>query len=484
MFKKIIIFSLIFVLSFMFTFLPIQQAKANEWVPLLSATGYALAYSAFPYVMGGLAVAGASYFTYKVFSSDRVKQTINTWYGGLSSSAKGAFDALVSEAESTGASVVNWTRDKIDSINFSSLLNFFKSDANSFVGTSDLSSMRFSDVSIYSFFSSQVPGGSNYLDALTYIPNFSYKTISYSNTYAYVIFHDDLFKALSSTSYSYYKNGFSHMLSTTDGFDHVVVKLGLTSSNYKNSTAFYYSATPDRISTVNIKDGVYCINSINDVLDISNDSVLGVSFPGSELIDSGMTDIDVPDVDTPISVPLNPGYFGDVDIPIPLVPQHGYDVLNPDGSISIPGAVANDIPFTDTIPLNPADTDNPDIPGNPDIPANPDIPVIPPFDIPDIGTGEGAVSLDFSPLLTAAETLTNKFPFSIPWDLKRSFESIVVPAKAPKWTINFTKNFFVGGTTVDIDFAIFEKWAVIIRWGILIAFNFALILASRKLIGG
>ncbi len=82
-----------------------------------------------------------------------------------------------------------------------------------------------------------------------------------------------------------------------------------------------------------------------------------------------------------------------------------------------------------------------------------------------------------------ADIIKNKFPFSIPWDLKNAITSLTATPKAPKWTINFDSEYFVGGGQVEIDFAQFEPWAKIVRWGVLILFNITLILVTRKIIG-
>lgn len=86
-------------------------------------------------------------------------------------------------------------------------------------------------------------------------------------------------------------------------------------------------------------------------------------------------------------------------------------------------------------------------------------------------------------LKVPADVLKNKFPFSIPWDLKNAVSGLAASPVAPKWTINFPSNIFVGGGQLVIDFAQFETWAMIVRWGILIIFNIFLILSTRKIIG-
>ncbi|MGE5629199.1 MAG: hypothetical protein ACM3X7_14020 [Solirubrobacterales bacterium] len=95
-----------------------------------------------------------------------------------------------------------------------------------------------------------------------------------------------------------------------------------------------------------------------------------------------------------------------------------------------------------------------------------------------------SIPLDFTPMIAVGSVITTKFPFSIPFDLVNSFSAFNVAAVAPKWTIEFPSNYFIGGGTVVVDFAQFETWAVIIRWFILIIFGVGLIMATRRLMGG
>lgn len=102
----------------------------------------------------------------------------------------------------------------------------------------------------------------------------------------------------------------------------------------------------------------------------------------------------------------------------------------------------------------------------------------------DATTGEvSTTEFRYPEMQVPADVLKNKFPFSIPWDLKNAVTSLMVTPVAPKWVIKFDKNYFVGGGEIVIDFAQFEIWAKIIRWGILIIFNIFLILATRRLVG-
>lgn len=100
------------------------------------------------------------------------------------------------------------------------------------------------------------------------------------------------------------------------------------------------------------------------------------------------------------------------------------------------------------------------------------------------GTATGTVSLDLSPLKSLGGVLTSKFPFSIPWDLSNAVQGLKATPKAPHWTITFPSNYFIGGGTIDIDFAQFQTWANIVRWGLLIAFNIGLIMLTRTIIRG
>lgn len=95
-----------------------------------------------------------------------------------------------------------------------------------------------------------------------------------------------------------------------------------------------------------------------------------------------------------------------------------------------------------------------------------------------------SVALNFTPLQIAGATVATRFPFSIPFDLVNSFSAFNVAPVAPKWKVDFPSTYFTGGGTFDIDFAMFDSWAVIIRWGELLTFSVGLILISRKMIGG
>ena len=90
--------------------------------------------------------------------------------------------------------------------------------------------------------------------------------------------------------------------------------------------------------------------------------------------------------------------------------------------------------------------------------------------------------LDLSKM-TLGQNLMMRFPFCIPFDLAHAFEMFKGAGTAPPvWPVKF----HVMGQEYgfDIDLTYYEPWAIIVRWGILVAFNVGLILVTRKIIKG
>jgi len=79
--------------------------------------------------------------------------------------------------------------------------------------------------------------------------------------------------------------------------------------------------------------------------------------------------------------------------------------------------------------------------------------------------------------------IINKFPFCIPFDFAYAVAGLMAPAEVPIFQVTIP---FPGGENVnwELDFTMFETLAKIIRWGVLIIFNFGLILITRKIIKG
>lgn len=91
-------------------------------------------------------------------------------------------------------------------------------------------------------------------------------------------------------------------------------------------------------------------------------------------------------------------------------------------------------------------------------------------------------TLNFDPLKVNIGSITNKFPFSIPWDLKRQLDVFNVQPDAPSFTLNFSK--FPGvnsNLTYDLSFEKFNAIANIIRWFTTILVDIGFILMIRRL---
>ena len=79
--------------------------------------------------------------------------------------------------------------------------------------------------------------------------------------------------------------------------------------------------------------------------------------------------------------------------------------------------------------------------------------------------------------------LTDKFPFSIPFDFRDAIVGLSATAEVPILTQNLTLAGIDGGD-LTLDFTPFQPLANIIKWGLLLLFNIGLILATRRLIRG
>lgn len=89
--------------------------------------------------------------------------------------------------------------------------------------------------------------------------------------------------------------------------------------------------------------------------------------------------------------------------------------------------------------------------------------------------------LDLSPLINV--NLKEKFPFCLPFDLASLITGLKTEeAEVPN--IDFTFEVFNDEYTIPLNFEIFNDWAIIVNWFVLILFVIGLILITRKLIGG
>lgn len=85
------------------------------------------------------------------------------------------------------------------------------------------------------------------------------------------------------------------------------------------------------------------------------------------------------------------------------------------------------------------------------------------------------IDIDFSPLRDLA--LKEKFPFSLPWDLKGAINILVKPPAPPHFEIPIL------GNTIDIDFTQFESLASISRTFTTIIYIVFLIILTKRFIG-
>ena len=87
---------------------------------------------------------------------------------------------------------------------------------------------------------------------------------------------------------------------------------------------------------------------------------------------------------------------------------------------------------------------------------------------------ENIESIDFSPITNIS--ISSKFPFSIPWDIKRAVEKLLSEGKPPKWEIPIVTE------VITIDMAEFEHLANIMRIFNILIFIVILIILTRRII--
>lgn len=125
--------------------------------------------------------------------------------------------------------------------------------------------------------------------------------------------------------------------------------------------------------------------------------------------------------------------------------------------------------------------------------ANPDIatdtPIETPVETPILNPPKNpSKTISMVPLIIAGETLTTKFPFSLPWDMIRQLSVFDVEPEAPVFEVD-VQNYLTFpelGISIpfkmDIDLTFLDPVAAIARWGTIIAFDIALILMLRRLL--
>lgn len=91
----------------------------------------------------------------------------------------------------------------------------------------------------------------------------------------------------------------------------------------------------------------------------------------------------------------------------------------------------------------------------------------------------------WTPLVQSAQDLTERFPFSIPWDLSRMLGIFNTDPETPKFDIDIKKYVEIDGKTMGmkwtLDFSFLDPLAAVGRWFLIIVFDIAMILGIRKI---
>jgi hypothetical protein len=92
-------------------------------------------------------------------------------------------------------------------------------------------------------------------------------------------------------------------------------------------------------------------------------------------------------------------------------------------------------------------------------------------------------TLNFEPLKVAGTLFTNKFPFSLPWDLKRSFSTLAAENGNPNFRFTFNTK-LLGYQDIQINMSMWSSIISVSKVFELLAFDIGLIFLTRKLLGG
>lgn len=96
--------------------------------------------------------------------------------------------------------------------------------------------------------------------------------------------------------------------------------------------------------------------------------------------------------------------------------------------------------------------------------------------ITDIFVTDNITPINFAPLMDIP--IKDKFPFSLPWDLQRSFNVLIRPPKPIVFTVPIVSE------NIKIDLSTFDKWALISRTFLSIIFIIGLVILTGRFIGG
>ncbi len=409
---------------------------------ILSPVGYNVAYAMVPYVGAGLLAVGAVYLTYKVYDTLQIRSVINEWYQSLTSTEKSTFDNKVLEQESSSTpNKVTIDRDFVISAGGAKLFTKLVTKSLSDLTASEMSRLQelYINSEWYGKTFEEVGASSD-------ISSYKYRSLQVTNVgsaqlkgaFQYV-FHNEVMRGSFYITFPRYE------------VNQLTGNIGYTTSSFCG-----YNLSSNHAFEVNVPN-----NSI------SSDEILDISFPETVAKSPSITyypDIVVPD--TSISVD-----YGDTGVGIGEIDWENGGSISYIPPLVIGNEVISDLPLTDTIPW---ETDNP----FEDAGTGGDTGVIESiinaiksligsivglltniwdflrslFVLPD------DISLDFSKF--QGISFSNKFPFSIPNDIKRFYGRIAINANNlgnPSDIYSWDGKVFWNNSNSDFDIKIFPN---------------------------
>lgn len=490
------VFTIILIIIFMLVFNVnvYENAKANTFV--LTATGLSFASGLGEVLVSAALIGVAGYMSYKVVSGIIAKR-MNMAYNSLTTSERYAFDNKVSAWDGTSSITLD-KQDLID-IGAAKFIGALNSEYTSYVTQSfanNIISVPSVRIGIEDTIPVNIEVPQSFIDSTNsakdslknIINRLGLDIFIYYNTYGAVFGPSDN-KIYLSDVYDFngklmgYVVSITYCIASQVSGNSFTKKFGIVYvpgiSNYWTD---YDYDIPDVLLTNNdienlIKNGTrlssmyfsYSLSGYASYLaGLINNSIMSGLLTGQDvyptfpLVGNGSIEVSSPVVQKgSISIPQeivvagDPSVnFDDPDI-IPLIPPI---VLNNNPDISdalsqgtVTESLTNTIPVTGTQQQTESNID--------------------------YSTGDKVIN--WQPLLTAFDTVNEKFPFSIPWDIKRIIDVFNVPEKKP--VLSYTLTIFGSQYNIDLDLTSFDDIISKLRVLELIMFDISLILFARRL---
>lgn len=396
-------------------------------------------------VAGGASVLGSSY-------ANQIKTEANNIWNKTSSATQSAWNSAVASSISAGKGTVTFTQDMVNDLKhafsgagawLSSLLNTAANPTTNASPLLNAPNMGYEVLSDSTYWYIIVYSGSGII-----VPTVSSGGVDLKNT-GTVNLTVSVYQQLKSSFSQPNWNG-----TKTDIMDHSIYTGSDWFFSYSGLSLVYDVKNPP--STVAVPTGTTLDGVMSGDLDNLANGTKEVAIPLDNFIykDGAGTILDYSPTDTAFVYPSTGAvYTGDVavDYPIPGVdtpvsygnPTVGLSDVTVDGTTTFPDAPAPKDPYSD---------------GN----------------------------IDWSKLLIAFGSLTDVFPFSIPWDVSSLFSVLNVNPQTPVFNINIQKNISILGTTIpikyqfNIDFSAFNDVAMIGRWALVLIWDIAIIMGLRR----